>query len=456
MEQKEFRFIDRIRYAFGSKDTRYEIAKMANLPEDILHRMTNDRDRNVREILARRKDTPDDIIRTLSTDKSHFVRRVIAERKVLPNDVIHILSADKDQEVREAIAHQDVLPEDVVRVLANDKDSDVRRVITKRKNLPEDIVRIFVKDESESIRFALAKREDLSEDVIRTLSTDESESIRTLIANREDLPGDVIRTLSTDKDWVVREAIAKHKDLPEDIVRTLAADEDKDVRHRAIDAIKQKYSETMNNSEAAFPDTGKKLWDKPPYEITELKYDNSLRHIDSIVIKNGNNIKTSFSGKAIDGNNRLNFMARDFFVKYDLASGKAEFHRAQKQAIPLPERPIERDEPVYHVKPRLVELAGGSDGTTLYDIVMNGQVKNTFNRIEDPQEGFSVVVKDGRCNYLSTKTGELLCKSWLDKTLPFKDGKAVCQVGKTGYIIDTKGIIQKRFFLETKKPGMHI
>lgn len=50
---------------------------------------------------------------------------------------------------------------------------------------------------------------------------------------------------------------------------------------------------------------------------------------------------------------------------------------------------------------------------------------------------------DGLMNYRDA-AGHVLLKNWVDDALPFKDGKAECRIGKTGYIIDTKGIVIDR------------
>lgn len=272
MEQKQFKTIDRIRYIFvGSSDTRAEIASKANIPENFIRTIARDADPNVREVIAERNDLPDDLIRTFASDKNFGIRAIIAQRPNLPEDLIRTLFSDKSRFVRKTIEGRPDLPEDVRRVLNTNKHND----------------------DDWAIRRDIAKNSVFSEKELQAFEADKSHYQE-----------------RNDRD--IRVAIAKNPDLPVDVIHTLTADED--------------IAACLNNNEAVYPGTQNRLWNYPPYTVTDLRFDkHNPEHINSITIMCGKGNSKRFSGNQIDKNNNLVFKQDDMAIKYGLLTGEAEF-----------------------------------------------------------------------------------------------------------------------------------
>lgn len=128
------------------------------------------------------------------------------------------------------------------------------------------------------------------------------------------------------------------------------------------------YSCNLDNCQALYPGTQAKLWDCPPYIITEVEFSTppfaegktlsecpgwesahlgqngdfiggDFSHINSITIQDGNGVVKNYSGEMIDKENRLVFNLEDITIKYGIETGKAEFYphlkksEAQTQAV---------------------------------------------------------------------------------------------------------------------------
>lgn len=114
------------------------------------------------------------------------------------------------------------------------------------------------------------------------------------------------------------------------------------------------YSCNLDNCQAFYPGTQNKLWDYPPYIVTEVEFNTppfaegktlnecdgwksahlgqngdfvggDFGHINSITIQDGNGVVKNYSGEMIDENNHLVFIQKDVIIKYGIETGEVEF-----------------------------------------------------------------------------------------------------------------------------------
>ena len=105
-------------------------------------------------------------------------------------------------------------------------------------------------------------------------------------------------------------------------------------------------------------------------------------------------------------------------------------------------------------------LANGEDPNDVFDdigdfnegfaiVVLNGKYNfiNThgellsnewFDYCYDFSEGFAAVQLSGKCNFINTR-GELLCNEWFDWCYKFDNGFAMVRLNGRAFIVDTKG-----------------
>lgn len=114
------------------------------------------------------------------------------------------------------------------------------------------------------------------------------------------------------------------------------------------------YSCNLDNCQALYPGTQAKLWDCPPYIITEVEFSTppfaegktlsecpgwesahigqngdfiggDFGHVNSITIQDGNGVVKNYSGKMIDKDNRLILKQKNIVIKYGIETGEVEF-----------------------------------------------------------------------------------------------------------------------------------
>jgi formylglycine-generating enzyme required for sulfatase activity len=136
-------------------------------------------------------------------------RILISKRSDLPMDLLIKLSEDEDEDVRSVIAEQTKLSNDLVTKLAFDTDWSVRFKIAKRADLSQELVRKLAADDGEeswAVRKAIGWRNDLPADVTEQLSVNKNESVRTALT-KKDLSWANILTQEPDRN------VVKNKDF---------------------------------------------------------------------------------------------------------------------------------------------------------------------------------------------------------------------------------------------------
>ena len=114
-----------------STDEKLKLLKNNASPE-ILKKLSEDEDANVRETVAMNPKTPVDILRKLALDEDDDVRWGAIQNSNMTAEALKKLSEDEDADVRETVAENPKTPVDILRKLALDEDKHVSKAAEKQ------------------------------------------------------------------------------------------------------------------------------------------------------------------------------------------------------------------------------------------------------------------------------------------------------------------------------------
>jgi len=167
------------------------IALRRDISDQVNEILLNDSNESVRQCIGLKLnlDLSEQAIRNLLflsqtsfTNSMDIAKRIlISKRSDLPMDLLIKLSEDEDEDVRSVIAEQTKLSNDLVTKLAFDTDWSVRFKIAKRADLSQELVRKLAADDGEeswAVRKAIGWRNDLPAEVTEQLSVYKNESVR--------------------------------------------------------------------------------------------------------------------------------------------------------------------------------------------------------------------------------------------------------------------------------------
>ena len=150
-------------YDFLMKYGKVNIAQNPNTPVDVLTKLAEDDDKEVRRNTARNPNTPVDVLRGLAKDKHDNVRWDVARNPNTPVDVLRKLAEDDDNEVRQSVATNPNAPSDILTMLAVDGDWYVRLKVAENPNAPADVLRTLAVDENKYVRYDAVHNPNYSE-----------------------------------------------------------------------------------------------------------------------------------------------------------------------------------------------------------------------------------------------------------------------------------------------------
>jgi hypothetical protein len=104
------------------------ILQSANLSADLLQKLANDHNFEVRMYIAERNNLSDDLVEKLANDASMYVKLRIARRPNLTDKVLQILAKDTDTNIKLIIMNRSDLSDEVLKILARDKDAIIKKI----------------------------------------------------------------------------------------------------------------------------------------------------------------------------------------------------------------------------------------------------------------------------------------------------------------------------------------
>ncbi|NHI94513.1 MAG: hypothetical protein EAX96_18625 [Candidatus Lokiarchaeota archaeon] len=216
-----------------------DIAKIKNLPEDIIEKLSKSNNWFTRKMIAERENLPLEIMRKLAYDEAFRVRISISQRGDLPPDLIEYFKRDIILKIKKRLLEVEYLPTiltpDVLNILILDEDEYIKIQVTKAVYLPEEFQDKLAKDKNKHVRKYLSLRNDLSTKIIETLASDSFVEVRRNIAKLDKLPSNVINKFSKDSDDKVKTLIASRNDIPIDLIEDLVLKQSLPVKNVTID-----------------------------------------------------------------------------------------------------------------------------------------------------------------------------------------------------------------------------
>jgi hypothetical protein len=199
-----------------------------NLPREVLIKLSDDNDNDVRINIAKKENTPAEILLRLSRDKTadvmHSIRHLDLFGSLLRND----------KTPKEAIINIYKTVNDPLWLKRVEGDPKIYRRnflklysdgIARHPNTPKSILIELMNKNEEYLKLALLENPSISQKFLLKLSDDNKASVRSSVARNLKTPKEILAKLSNDKDVNVRVNIAANPNTPKEILNKLASDD---------------------------------------------------------------------------------------------------------------------------------------------------------------------------------------------------------------------------------------
>jgi hypothetical protein len=160
---------------YKNNKVRQELVKYQTLSTNQIDKLCKDSCESVRLELVKKhanKLSEDNII-NLSNDNNFLVLAEIALNTNTPLNIVNKLSEHKNSNIRKNIATRIDLSFDLIEKLAEDNDAEVIIEITKRKNLSFNLIEKLANHKKNYIKTEIMRREDLPIQLLKKLQKEE-------------------------------------------------------------------------------------------------------------------------------------------------------------------------------------------------------------------------------------------------------------------------------------------
>lgn len=162
-----------------SPAVRRSIAERKKLPKEVFEILLNDSDRSIQEFVIHRFDFSALLMRKCCTGSaSSKLKILMAKLPQLPPDMVKKLANDDNEDVRYHIAKRNDLDKETICKLVNDRSSFVRIQACKQKSLPAKALDIVISDVCTEVRRLAAGRKDLSQSHVAKLIADYDRDVK--------------------------------------------------------------------------------------------------------------------------------------------------------------------------------------------------------------------------------------------------------------------------------------
>lgn len=208
----------------SAAQVRQAVAAARQVPDDIVDRLCDDPDRDVR--ISAFGHTHDEAwLRRGATLSDPFMRRSVAQNPATPTDVLALLATDPDPGPREGVTlNRQTSAEWIDRMAGGDSSARVRWSALKRTGSPT-VVAEAVRSPAKEVRAGAASNPLLTEVDMGRLATDPEPFVRYTLARFGRLPGHLQLQLLHDPDQTVRLMLARNERLPRELLVQLLHDD---------------------------------------------------------------------------------------------------------------------------------------------------------------------------------------------------------------------------------------
>ena len=151
----------------------YGVARHNNTPTDILDKLSNHPNNDVRKWVAFNKNTSPATLEKLSKDKYWEVKLMIARNHNAPEEILLNYAKSGGGEVMYAIANNPGTSYNVQNEVANYWNPAIRETLAQNPNTNEEILKKLSKDKEVSVRIEVAKNKNTSDSDLISLTKDQ-------------------------------------------------------------------------------------------------------------------------------------------------------------------------------------------------------------------------------------------------------------------------------------------
>ena len=152
--------------------------KTGKISNEILIKLANSEDANIRKALGYKNNLPKYIFEKLLNDENPEVVATMLEKEQATEEQLRKFSTSKNIKILEAIANNQKTPADILGALSTSKNSDVRSAVAMNQNTPVDVTIKLAEDPSKKVRYHLLVKNNLDDKVLEILMHDHDKGNR--------------------------------------------------------------------------------------------------------------------------------------------------------------------------------------------------------------------------------------------------------------------------------------
>lgn len=225
-----------------NEETRIHIVNNSKTSVETLKKLAKDEHYNVKEAILENEKCDADVLKALVESgnvKSHYYNMNIFERiashaNVTP-EILDKLAEDKDDEVRKVVAQNSKTKTETLAKLANDKSEEVRLNVAINNNTMPELLDKLSKDKDLDVRSAVSEHENVTPEILDKLAGDENGIVRLNVAKNKKTKSETLDKLSGDDNVQVRMNVAQNKNTSVEALKKLAQDIDYNVKKSVIE-----------------------------------------------------------------------------------------------------------------------------------------------------------------------------------------------------------------------------
>jgi hypothetical protein len=198
------------RYQSFDKYDKVEFARNSQSNE-ILTKLCEDKDEDVREYVALNPNTPAEALVILANQKDEYsgIRRIVARNPNTPAEALSVLAKDKYAGIHLDVALNRNTPAETLAQLAEDPWIDVRGFVASNPSTPAEALSALAKERSIDIRVKVAGNPNTSVETLTYLAGIPGGSVHLRIARNPNAPIEILKQFSISKDYETSEAALK-------------------------------------------------------------------------------------------------------------------------------------------------------------------------------------------------------------------------------------------------------
>ncbi|HIJ84468.1 MAG TPA: hypothetical protein HPQ00_09725 [Magnetococcales bacterium] len=146
---------------------------------ELLSRLGQDEDKEVRECVARNPHAPQDLLVRLTTDYFKEVRLAVARNPALPAQTIEALSRENSTSIREAVLDNEHLTLKIINMLASDRSDRVQKKVAlkAREAVQPRLIQMFARCAIPDVRVSVCANVHISLELLEILYRDENREV---------------------------------------------------------------------------------------------------------------------------------------------------------------------------------------------------------------------------------------------------------------------------------------